>query len=88
VLERCFELFVAPAPGLLADLGDGQVAVTLGELPGSLLRLLACRLLRRRPLRAADRLDLDLRQLRAEAGVAAIARLRAVLPDPDLLAER
>src|SRR5919204_5503583 len=48
------------------------------------LRLLRLRL-RRRPLR--DLLDLDLRKLAPVAGVAPVAGLRAVLPDPYLLAE-
>src|SRR5919201_3314330 len=48
-------------------------------------RLLLLGLLRRRLLRA-DRLDLDLRQARAEAGVPPVARLRPVLADPDLVA--
>src|SRR5439155_7956898 len=37
-------------------------------------------------LRAADRLDLDLRQARPEAGVLLVAALRLVLADPDLRA--
>src|SRR3954451_4654233 len=50
------------------------------------LRLRLCR--RRGLARAgADRLDLDLRQARAEAGVLAVAGALLVLADPDLLAE-
>src|ERR671931_785351 len=49
------------------------------------LRLLLLGLLRRRLLRA-DRLDLDLRQGRPEAGVPPVARLWPVLADPDLVA--
>src|SRR5919197_1288474 len=49
------------------------------------LRLFLLGLLRRRLLRA-DRLDLDLRQGRPEAGVPPVARLWPVLADPDLVA--
>src|SRR5207244_1394653 len=49
------------------------------------LRLLLLGLLRRRLL-GSYRLDLDLREARAEAGVPPVARLRPVLADPDLVA--
>src|SRR4029077_5266634 len=47
-----------------------------------------CRLLLRRCLRGADRLDLDLRQLGAEARVALVPALRLLTADPALLPER
>src|SRR5919108_521846 len=85
-----FRLRVAAVPGraksffvshLRRFLCFRRCALRLGRRPLLLLR----RRGRRRPLRA-DRLDLDLRQLAAVAGVAAIARAPAVLANSDLLA--
>ena len=52
------------------------------------LRLLRCGLRRSLARAGPDRLDLDLRQARAEAGVLAIAGAALVLADADLVAER
>src|SRR5437764_3422285 len=85
----------------LGDLRDGQLRVALGHRAGDLglrrlrlglglrlcSRLRLLRLLGSRRLRRADRLDLDAGQARAEAGVLLEAVLRAVLADPDLVAE-
>src|SRR3954453_2193320 len=89
VLERSLDLLGRPAAGLLVDVRDGHVGVAARQLRG---RLLGGRLLLLGggglPGAATDRLDLDLRELGAEAGVPAVARLRAVLTDAYLLAER
>src|SRR5262249_28500848 len=74
------------------DVLDRHVRIAVRELRrrgGSLLLLFRSRLLlgSRRALRA-DRLNLDLRELRAEPRLPAIARLRLVLADPHLLAQR
>ena len=88
VLERGLDLLCVPAAGLLVDVGDRHLGVAARQLRGRfgsrLFLLGGSRLLRA----AADRLDLDLRELGAETGVAAVARFRLVLADPDLLAER
>src|SRR5437763_5742616 len=91
VLERGFELGLPPLRGALRDLRDGHVAIALRETfrrRGGGCLLLPLLLLRLRGGRSlpADRLDLDLRQARAEARLAAVAGLRAVLADPDLFA--
>src|SRR3954453_3358432 len=88
VLERRLDLLGRPVAGLLGDVLDCHVRVTARQLRGSLRRLLLLRRGRAGALRRADRLDLDLRQLRAEAGVLAVAGLRPVLADPDLFAQR
>src|SRR5205823_9917173 len=89
--ERSRDLFCEPL--LIVLLLRGRLAC------GSLLRGgLGLRLLRGRlrllllraaggATRGADRLDLDLGQLRAEARVALVARALLVLADPDLVAE-
>src|SRR6266516_4582826 len=51
VLERGVELLCAPAPGLLADLGDGELRVAARKVLGELLRLRRRFLLRGRPRR-------------------------------------
>src|SRR4051812_12306230 len=93
VLQRRLDLFRRPAAYLLVDVGDGHVGVASRKLRSGLLLLRRCLLLRRgvllrRASRAPDRLDLDLRELCAKAGMPAIAALRPVLADADLLAER
>src|SRR6478609_7732691 len=99
VLERGLDLLARPVSRSLLDVRDRQVGVVLHELRRCLF-LLRGRLFLPRGGRlgllgrsgllrgAADRLDLDLRELRAEAGMPAVARLGAVLADADLLAER
>src|SRR5580765_3792302 len=92
---RGFEHGAVPALCTLGDLRNRHVGVVLRQA----LRRLGLRLfgrsrrgrghllLLRRRLRlrlAADARDLDPRQRRAEAGVAAVARLRLVLADPNL----
>src|SRR3954453_16274424 len=87
VLERSLDLLGRPGPAVFVDVGEGHVAVAARQLRrrvGGLFLLGGSGLLRG----AADRLDLDLRELGAEAGVPAVAGLRLVLADPDLLAER
>src|SRR5262245_27439675 len=77
--------------GLLRLLGCGGLRLRLrlrrGRLLRRSLRLVlrggGCLLLRRRSLLRADRLDLDLRQLAAMAGVLAVAGAPAVLADAD-----
>src|SRR5919204_66041 len=92
VFERRLELLGPPPLRLLLDVRDRVVRVALRRRCRGLLcsgRTLGRRRLPLTPLRhRADRLDLDLRPPRAEPGVAAVPSLRAVLADPDLLAER
>src|SRR6478736_5179799 len=92
VLERGLDLLARPVSRSLLDVRDRQVGVILHQLRGRLFLLRGGRLglLGRSGLLrgAADRLDLDLRELGAEAGMPAVARLGAVLADADLLAER
>jgi hypothetical protein len=89
VLQRRLDLLLRPAAGLLGDVRDRHAGVPVRKLVGSVLRRrLGGRLLLRRGPGAADRLDLDLRELGAEAGMALVALLGAVLADADLLAER
>src|SRR6478752_6674662 len=99
VLERGLDLLARPVSGALLDVRDRQVGVILHQLRRCLVllrgRLVLLRggrlgLLGRSGLLrgAADRLALDLRELGAEAGMPAVARLGAVLADADLLAER
>src|SRR6478752_5138179 len=84
VLERGLDLLARPVSRSLLDVRDRQVGVILHQLRGGLGLLRRSGLLRG----AADRLDLDLRELGAEAGMPAVARLGAVLADAELLAER
>src|SRR6266540_2701301 len=90
-LECRLELVELPALGLLVDVDDREVRVAARRLRGGgrclFLRRGGSRLLRRRrgALGRADRLDLDLRQRGAEAGLAAVAGLRPALADPDLV---
>src|SRR5262245_10443637 len=91
VRKRRLQHRALPARRGPGDLGHGQVGVPLREL----LRRLGCGFLLldgggcplRGCLPAADLLDLDLRQARTETRVTPVPRLRAVLPDPDLVAE-
>src|SRR5690242_4350244 len=73
VLERRVDLLGRPVRRLLLGLRLGGRLLLRG-------RAALCG--------AADRLDLDLRELRAEAGLAPVARLGLVLADHDLVAER
>src|SRR5438132_9777067 len=86
VLERRRDLLSRPAAGLLGDLLDRHVRVAARELRRRLGRLLLRGRGRAGPL-GADQLDLDLRQLRPEPRLAAVAGLRPVLADHDLVAE-
>src|SRR5690242_21658800 len=97
VLERRVDLLGRPVRRLLLDLRDRQVGVAVRQLRGRRLGLLlfGLRLGGRLLLRGsaalrgtADRLDLDLRELRAEAGLAPVARLGLVLADHDLIPQR
>jgi hypothetical protein len=88
--ECRLDLLGRPAVHFLRDLHHREVRVPPWKLVWSfLLRrrlLLGRRLLL--PFRGSDRLDLDLRELGAEAGVALVAALRLVLADPNLLPQR
>src|SRR5262249_57673668 len=88
VLQGRLYFLGRPVRRVLVDGGDRHLRVTARQLRrrlSPLLLLLRCRL---SPGGPADRLDFDLGELRAEAGVPAVALLRLVLADADLLAER
>src|SRR5436190_19046973 len=89
VLQRCLDLLGRPAGRFLVDVGDCHLRVARRHLRRRFRRHLLLRrgLLPRRPC-PADRLDLDFGELRAETGVPAVALLRLLLADADLLADR
>src|SRR5437763_5162495 len=87
VLQCRLDLLGRPTGRFFVDVGDSHLRVAARQLRRRLRTLLLLRRGLSRP-RPTDRLDLDLRELGAEAGVPAVALLRLVLADSDLLAER